>query len=71
MSWPPTKEEWEKIKEKMTNPPPREAPTRMVSPKMYDVLKSMVEDGLISGAPYSEMATEEAWSEFCKRMGEK
>jgi hypothetical protein len=42
-----------------------EAPSRVVSYKHYKVIESMVADGLISGAPYSEFS---AFEEFTKRM---
>lgn len=45
-----------------------DAPARVVSPKMYEVLESMVKDGLISGKPYSEFESEETHKEYCRRM---
>ncbi len=66
MGWPPTKEELDKLWTKMMEPP--EPPVRYVSPKMYDVLESMVKDGLISGLPYSEF---QAIDEFHRRMKEQ
>ena len=68
MSWPPTKEEWDSLLERMSNPPPREPYVRYVSPKMYDVLKSMYDEGLITGEPFSEMASAETLDEFHRRM---
>lgn len=54
------KEAMERLLNKETEPY-----VRVVGPLQYDVIKSMVDDGLISGRPFSEI---EAYDEFTKRM---
>lgn len=64
MSWPPSKDELQKMIDKIANTGMKVEP-RIVSPKQYDVIKSIVDDGLISGMPYSEFS---AFDEYVKRM---
>jgi hypothetical protein len=57
-------EDWKKAFEKMKKSGIRVEP-RIVDHTTYKVLESMVNDGLISGAPYSEFSQ---FEEFQKRM---
>ena len=63
MSWPPTKEDLEKLRERMLAPP--EPPMRFVSPREYDVLQKMATEGKLDMSGYPKA---EHFDEYCKLM---
>lgn len=66
MSWPPSEDDWKRIRERMMQAP--EPPVRYVSPKQYDALAQLAARGLLTADGWPK--DEDAYAEYERLLRE-